>query len=77
MQEKIIMALKTALEMEDKTVNLDDAFREYKEWDSLARMSLIAELDENFGVGIESEDFEKILTVGDLVNEVKKRCSNS
>lgn len=75
MQDKVITALKTALEMEDKIVNLGDAFREYEEWDSLARMSLIAELDENFGVGIDSADFEKIITVGDLVNEVQRRCS--
>jgi acyl carrier protein len=37
-------------------------------------MSLIAELDEKFGVGIDSDDFEKIITVGDLVHEVQKRC---
>lgn len=74
MENKFIPAFKEALEMEEDTqVNLGDQFRDYDEWDSLARLSLIAMLDEEFSVEIEDDDFENIQTVEDLMNEVKKR----
>ena len=52
---------------------MDDKFRDYEEWGSLAQLSLIVMLDENFGVEIEVEDFEKLITLEDLMKEVKKR----
>lgn len=74
MKDKFISAFKEALEMEEDTeLNLTDTFRDYDEWDSLSRLSLIAMLDEEFSVEIENDDFEKIKTLGDLIKEVEKR----
>mgnify|MGYP001096075007 CR=1 FL=1 len=72
MQDQVFEVLREALENEEKEIDLKDFFREYEEWDSLARMALIAELDERFEVSIESENFEKLKTVGDLVNAVQR-----
>ncbi|MEN7551146.1 acyl carrier protein [Rapidithrix thailandica] len=74
MEEQFINAFKEALEIEDKEISLNDQFREYDEWDSLGQLSLIAMLDENYSVVIENNDFEKIVTVGDLLNEINKRA---
>ena len=71
MQDKFIEAFKEALELENE-VNLSDQFRDYDEWDSLARLSLIAMLDDEFELQIENEQFEKLETVEDLLNAVKK-----
>lgn len=74
MLDKFMPAFKEALEMDDTVqLNLADAFRDYDEWDSLSRLSLIAMLDEEFSVEIENDDFEKIKTLGDLIKEVENR----
>ena len=71
MQEKFIEAFREALERED-AIELTDEFRDYDEWDSLARLSLIAMLDDEFELQIENEDFEKLKTVADLLEAVRK-----
>lgn len=73
MQQQFINAFKEALEIEGE-VALTDAFRDYDEWDSLARLSLIAMLDDEFDVQIEDSEFEKLETVGDLIKAVQKEA---
>lgn len=73
MEERIKNALKKALEIENIEIQLDDHFRDYEDWDSLALLSLIAILDEDFGVEIETDDLNELLTVRDLLNSVQKR----
>lgn len=73
MEEKVIIVLKEALEMEDEEIKLTDNFKEYSQWDSLSQLSLIAALDENFGVTIETKELEQINTVADLIQEIEKR----
>lgn len=75
MKEKFIDVFKEALEIEDREVGLDDNFRSFEEWDSLAQLSLIAALDEEFGVAIEDEAFQKLETVGDLFKAVEAQVS--
>jgi acyl carrier protein len=70
MKEKFINSLKETLEIQNREINLSDNFRNYKEWDSLAQLSLIAMLDDEYGVAIENEKFVKLITVEDLMNEV-------
>jgi len=75
MEEKFIEQLKEILEISDREIFLDDKFREYKEWDSLAYLSVIAMIDEEFDIVIETPEFKKLLTVGDLINEVIRRTN--
>ena len=75
MKEKFTNALREALEMEDTEIAMDDHFREYENWDSLARLSLIAVLDEEFDVEIEDEEFEQLTTVGDLFEAIQSKAS--
>jgi acyl carrier protein len=72
METKFIEAFKEALEREDG-MNLTDEFRNYPEWDSLTYLSVIAMLDEEYGVTIELEDFRKLITVESLMNETFRR----
>jgi acyl carrier protein len=71
MQEKFITSFKEALELIDEfEVNLDDEFRTYEAWDSLSQLSLIAMLDDEYGIQIEQDEFAKMRTVGDLLSKV-------
>ncbi|PHN01483.1 acyl carrier protein [Flavilitoribacter nigricans] len=71
MQQQFIDAFKEALEIEGG-VQLTDNFRDYDEWDSLARLSLIAMLDDEYGIQIEDAKFEQLKTVGDLIAAVEQ-----
>ena len=72
MKNKFLKAFKEALEI-DRQIELSENFKDYEEWNSLSRLSLIVMLDEEFGVQIENQDFEKISTVQDLLEVVESR----
>lgn len=73
MEKKIIEELKDILEIEDQELLLEDEFKQFDNWDSIANISVIAMLDEEFNVLIPNEEFKKINTVQELVDEVRKR----
>ena len=73
MEEKFIELIKDVLEIEDREINMNDNFREYEEWSSLAYLSVIAMLDEEYDCHIEEADFSKLQTIGDLYNAVIKK----
>ena len=65
---------KEALELESENeISLGDSFKELAEWDSLAHLSLIAMLDEEYELELEGEDFDDIDTVEDLYLFVKSK----
>lgn len=72
MEEKFIENLKEALEIEDREINMSDEFRTYDEWDSLAYLSVIAMLDEEYDIQMEEAEFKKIRTVEDLYKATLK-----
>lgn len=69
--EKFIDLLREALEREDE-IQMSDNFRDYDEWDSLAYLSIIALLDEEYDVQIEEAEFKQLKTVQDIYDAVKK-----
>lgn len=48
-------------------------FRELDEWSSLAVLSVIAMLDEEYDIQIENADFKKLETIGDIVRFIESR----
>jgi acyl carrier protein len=73
MEAKFLEMISNVLEIEDKALAMSDVFREYDEWDSLARLSLIAEIDDVYNIVIEDEVFKTLITLDDLYNEINKR----
>jgi len=73
MIDKIISILEEILERNHGTINPEDEFREYPEWDSLAYLSLIAKIDEDYHLIIPREDFQKIRTIEDLANYLENK----
>ena len=73
-QNEFLNHFAEALELESHSeVNMGVAFKGLEEWDSLALLSLIAMLDEEYEVELESEDFNKLNTVEDLYLFVKSK----
>ena len=76
MKEKFIEKFREALDADGKEIGLEDRFRDYDEWDSLRYLSVIAMIDSEFDVIIETPDFRKIETVGGLIEEIEKRIKS-
>lgn len=73
MKEFFLASFKEALQIENREVLATDVFRDYDEWDSLSRLSLIAALDEKYDLQIEDKEFEQLVTVADLMEVVEKK----
>lgn len=60
--DKFIKLFAEAIEREDE-INMEDEFRKYEEWSSIAYLSVIAMMDEEYGVQIEEAEFKRLKTV--------------
>lgn len=63
MEQKFIARFGESLEREERDIRMEDEFRDYEEWDSLAYLSLIAMLDEEYDLRLEEEEFKNLRTV--------------
>jgi acyl carrier protein len=75
METKFLEMISEVFEIEGRSLAIGDIFREYDEWDSLARLSLIAEIDDVYNVFIEDEVFKHLITLDDLFTEIQKRVN--
>lgn len=61
-----------AIEIEPtESLSADTIFRELDEWDSLAYLSIIAMMDEEYDVQIENAEFKQLKTLGDIMNYIE------
>ena len=73
MEERFIELFRETLEIEENNVSRDTIFRDLDQWDSMAFLSVIAMIDEEYDVVIEGNDFKELKTIGDLIDEIGKR----
>lgn len=73
MKDNFIELLKDVFEMDE--IKMNDSFREYDTWDSITNISLIAMLDDEYEIIIDTKDFKNIITIEELFKEVKKHES--
>ena len=67
-KEQFIEKFAEALEMDMSELTPETEFRKLSRWDSLAYLSLIAMLDEEFDIQIEQSQFKSMLTIEDVYN---------
>lgn len=67
MVSDFISKFSEALDIEALTINESTEFRNLDEWDSLAYLSIIAMLDEEYGIQIENVEFKKLRTISDII----------
>ena len=70
--EDFIKKIEEVFEMPSGSITPNDNFREYQEWDSLALLSLMAMLDDEYNVTIPRDDFQKLKTIEELYFYIKK-----
>ena len=54
-------------------IKMEDEFRSYDEWSSLAYLSVIAFMDEEYDTQIEEAEFKQLKTVQDLYDVCTKK----
>jgi acyl carrier protein len=72
MKEKFLDLIKETLEIEGRELAMEDKFKEYAEWDSLGLLSVIAAIDEEYGVVVEGNKFKDMNTLEELFAEIEK-----
>lgn len=63
--------VKDVLEIEDRELSLTDEFRAYDEWSSLAFLSLIAMIDEEYEVVLDGKQFKALITLEDVMKAIE------
>lgn len=75
MESKYLEMITEVLEVEDRTITMEDVFRDFEEWDSLAHLAFIAEIDDTYNVVIEDNVFKQLKTLQELFDEIQKRIN--
>lgn len=70
--EKFIELFAEAIEREDE-IKMEDEFRNYDEWSSIAYLSVIALMDEEYDTQMEMAEFKKLKTVQDIYDTCIKK----
>lgn len=69
---KFLELFAEAIEREGE-IKMQDEFRNYDEWSSIAYLSVIAMMDEEYDVQIEEADFKKLRTVQAVFDACTKK----
>ncbi|RAR70234.1 acyl carrier protein [Flavobacterium aciduliphilum] len=72
MEQKFITLFKEAIDSENDQISMDTRFRELDEWDSLAALSIIAMLDEEYDIIIDGNKFQKLETLSEILNYISE-----
>ena len=73
MSEKMKSIIAEQLNIDASEITLESNFKDALNADSLDLFEMVMALEDNYGVEIPSEDLEKLLTVGDVVNYLKDK----
>lgn len=72
MSPKLQEILSTALALPADQITDDLAYQSVPEWDSMSHMILIAELESNYSITIETEDLLEMTDVTNVITGLKK-----
>lgn len=73
MFEKVVEIIKEQLNMESAEIKMESSFKEDMNVDSLDLFELVMALEEAFNIEIPSQDFERLTTVGAVVEYLKNK----
>ena len=57
-----------AIDVDAASLSVETEFRTLPEWDSIVYLSVIAMLDEEYGIQIENAAFKTLKTINDVIN---------
>ncbi|KIO78634.1 acyl carrier protein [Pedobacter lusitanus] len=60
-------------ETDSELIQMDTKFKDLDEWSSLTALSIMAMVDEEYGVNITAEDLKNSTTLTDLLNIINSK----
>jgi len=72
-EEKVIGIVSEQLSVPKEEVSRSSSFQDDLKADSLDLVELVMEFEDEFGITIPDEDYEKIKTVGDAIEYIEAR----
>ena len=75
--EKIKKIIAEVLNVDEDTITMESTFGDDLGADSLDVFQIIMGLEEEFDIEIPNEEAEKIVTVGDAVDQIKNALANN
>ena len=60
-----------AIDVDAASLSVETEFRTLPEWDSIVYLSVIAMLDEEYGIQIENATFKTLRTINDIVTYIE------
>ena len=74
--EKLKKVIAEVLNVDEAEITMDTTFEDDLGADSLDIFQIIMGIEEEFDIEINQEEAEKIVSVGDAVDEIKKALNN-
>jgi len=74
MKDLFLKRFAEAIEREDD-IKMEDEFRNYEEWDSLASLSLVSMIDDEYGINFSHNELEKMKTVKDIYDFIASKSA--
>jgi acyl carrier protein len=74
--EKLVKIIADVLNVDTEEITMDTTFVNDLGADSLDIFQIIMGIEEEFDIEISNDDAEKIVSVGDAVEQIKKRLIN-
>ena len=75
-RKEFLNALEDIMELDENTLKGDEVLLDMRQWDSIAFLSVIAMLDEQFNIIIQGDKLEKITNIADLVALVSDKLED-
>ena len=73
MEEKVIEIVSEQLGVPKEEINRESSFVDDLKADSLDVVELVMEFEDEFGITIPDDDYEKMRTVGDAVDYIEEK----
>ena len=73
--KRFLEVVEEALGMPEGSTNETDQIVDLEEWDSVGALSVIALLDEEFGVSLDAGVLQSCNTLGDLAGNILKKAA--
>lgn len=70
-KEEKIALIEEIMDLDEGTLTEDSILADFEEWDSLSKLSLIAEAKQNFGIILGTKEISSFEIVGDIVAFLK------
>ena len=64
-EEKITL-IEEIMDLDEGSLTMNSVLQEFEEWDSLSKLSLIAEAKQEFGVVLNTDMIQQFVTVRDI-----------